>query len=127
MGSRRDDGTRAEDLAARHLERLGYRLLHRNYQVRSGELDLVVRAPDGTLCFVEVRARADVAHGRPGETVTFAKQRRVIAAARAYLAAHVRGEEPACRFDVVEIIGALDAAVPPRVEHIPDAFRLPDS
>jgi putative endonuclease len=125
--TRRDDGSRAEDLAARHLERLGYRLLHRNYLVRSGEIDLVVRAPDGTLCFVEVRARADVAHGRPAETVSSAKQRRIVSAARAYLAAHVRGAEPPCRFDVVEVLGPQGGATPPEIVHIADAFRLPDA
>jgi putative endonuclease len=120
--TRREDGARAEDLAARFLSDRGYRVLHRNHQIRSGELDLVVQAPDGTLCFVEVRARADVAFGRPAETVTHAKRRRLISAARHYLATRVRGEPP-CRFDVIELIGA-GASV--HIEHIPDAFRLDD-
>jgi len=123
MGTRREDGAHAEELAARFLTARGYRVLHRNHQIRSGELDLVARSPDGTLCFVEVRARADVAHGRPGETVTRAKQARLVSAARHYLATKVRGEPP-CRFDVVEIVG--DLAATPHLEHIEDAFRLDD-
>ena len=120
--TRREEGTRAEDLAARFLSDRGYRILDRNHQIRSGELDLVAQAPDGTLCFVEVRARADVGFGRPAETVTRSKQRRLISAARHYLATRVRGEPP-CRFDVIEVIGAGPA---PALEHIPDAFRLDD-
>jgi putative endonuclease len=121
--SRRDVGALAEDLAARHLIARGYRVLHRNHLIRGGELDLVACAPDGTICFVEVRARADVAHGRPGETVGSRKRARLVAAARHYLATEVRGEPP-CRFDVVELVGALDAS--PQITHIADAFRLED-
>jgi putative endonuclease len=114
--NRRAQGTRYEALAARHLERLGYRLVDRNYTIRSGEIDLVARAPDGTLCFVEVRARADASFGTPAETISAEKRRRIVTAARHYLATKVRGEPP-CRFDVVAITGE-------HVEHIPDAFRL---
>ena len=121
--TRRQEGALAEDLAARFLSARGFRILQRNHQIRSGELDLVVEAPDGTLCFVEVRARTDVGFGRPAETVTFAKRRRLISAARHYLATRVRGEPP-CRFDVVEIIGNVAAGA--RLEHIEDAFRLDD-
>ena len=59
MTTRRELGQRAEELAARFLVARGYRVLHRNHQIRSGELDLVARSPDGTVCFVEVRARAE--------------------------------------------------------------------
>ena len=114
---RRESGARAEQLAARFLEAAGYRIIHRNYLIKAGEIDLVAYAPDRTLCFVEVRQRADTAFGTPAETVGAEKRRRVIAAARHYLATQVRAE-PACRFDVIAIVG--DA-----VEHIPDAFRLP--
>ena len=120
--TRRQEGAHAEDLAAGFLSARGYRILHRNHQIRSGELDLIAQSPDGTLCFVEVRARADVGFGRPAETVTHAKRRRLISAARHYLATKVRGEPP-CRFDVVEVIGDPRA---PRLEHIADAFRLDD-
>ena len=49
-------GRRGEDLAAEHLERLGFEVLARNHRTRYGELDLVVY--DGkTLVFVEVKTR----------------------------------------------------------------------
>jgi putative endonuclease len=112
----RSEGFAGEDRAAHHHERLGFAILHRNYAVRAGEIDLVARAPDGTLCFVEVRARASDDYGTPAETITPRKQRRIIAAARHYLATKVRGEPP-CRFDVIEIEGTV-------LRYLPDAFRL---
>jgi putative endonuclease len=112
-------GAAFEALAATHLERSGFRILHRNYTIRAGEIDLVALAPDGTVCFVEVRARAGTDFGTPAETVGAQKRRRIASAAALYLARHYRGREPACRFDVVAITGD-------QIEHITDAFRLGD-
>jgi putative endonuclease len=112
----RDLGAHAEAQAARYLEHLGYRIVTRNYTVKGGEIDLVA-AHGHTLCFVEVRARKDARHGTPQETVVHRKQRRVIAAARHYLATQVRGAPPACRFDVVAVEGET-------ITLIPDAFQV---
>ena len=55
-------GCVGEQLAAEHLERLGFEVLERNYRTRYGELDLV--AFDGsTLVFCEVKTRRS-ARGR---------------------------------------------------------------
>src|SRR4051794_31627557 len=60
--TRHTRGRRGEDLAARHLEALGYDILARNHRTRFGELDLV--AFDGeTLVFAEVKTR--LAGSRP--------------------------------------------------------------
>jgi putative endonuclease len=107
-------GAHAERLAAAHLQRLGFRLLHSNYTCKGGELDLVCDDA-GTLVFVEVRARRDRRFGAPEETISSVKRRRIILAARHYLMKH-RVSDRACRFDVVAIEG--DA-----VTHIPNAFE----
>ena len=66
-----------------------------------GEIDLILRAPDGTLVFAEVRQRASTSHGGAAASVSATKQRRIIFAARHYL---VRlGAPPPCRFDVVVV------------------------
>jgi putative endonuclease len=53
---RRRLGRRGEQLAAEHLERLGFRILERNARSRHGEIDLI--AFDGrTLVFAEVKTR----------------------------------------------------------------------
>jgi putative endonuclease len=59
---------------------------------------------DGTLVFVEVRERADAAHGGAAGSVTAVKRRRIVLAARHYLLRY--GAPPPCRFDVVAIDGA---------------------
>ena len=93
-------GLGAEDAAARLLARHGLEIVARNYRTRLGEIDLVAR--DGaTLVFVEVRSRASGRFGGALESVTAAKRRRLVAAARQYLSRLRR--EPPCRFDVVTV------------------------
>ena len=93
-------GLGAEDAAARLLARHGLEIVARNYRTRLGEIDLVAR--DGaTLVFVEVRSRASGRFGGALESVTAAKRRRLVAAARQYLSRLRR--EPPCRFDVVTL------------------------
>ncbi|MCZ8075324.1 MAG: YraN family protein [Paucibacter sp.] len=102
-------GQAAEDTALRHLQAQGLQLLERNYRVaagpraRAGEVDLILRARDGTLVFVEVRARAGLSHGGAAASVTSRKQARLIYAAQHYLLRHA--SPPPCRFDVVAIDG----------------------
>ncbi len=78
-------------------------LVARNYRTPGrggGEIDLIMRDPrDGTLAFVEVRQRASGTHGGAGGSITHAKQRRIVFAARHYLG-RLRSLPP-CRFDVV--------------------------
>jgi putative endonuclease len=82
--SRRDLGAFGERLAAAHLEAKGYRIRERNFRCPEGEIDIV--AEDGDcLVFVEVRTRRGDALGTPAESVTAAKERRLVAVARAYL------------------------------------------
>ena len=82
----------------------GLRLVVRNYRTPGrggGEIDLIMRAPDGTLVFIEVRKRATGTHGGAAASVGFAKQRRIIFAARFYLMG--LATLPPCRFDVVAV------------------------
>jgi putative endonuclease len=91
-------GAAAEDRALAYLEGRGLRPVARNWRVRGGEIDLIMR--DGAvLVFVEVRARSSAAYGGAAGSVGALKQARLIHAARAYLAG--LGRTPPCRFDVV--------------------------
>jgi putative endonuclease len=112
-------GDVAEDRALAWLQSRGLALVQRNYRVargpaaRGGEIDLVMREADGTLVFVEVRARAGAGHGGAAASVTRAKQQRLLWAAQHYL---LRLDvPPPCRFDVVAIDGE-------QVEWLPGAF-----
>ena len=107
-------GARAEELCAEFLRGAGLRVLARNWRCRHGEIDLV--AEEGaTLVFAEVRYRRDPRFGGAAESVTAAKQARLIAAARLYL---MRRPDADCRFDVL----LLDALETGRIQWIRNAF-----
>ena len=98
---RRDLGAFGERVAAAHLEAKGYRIRARNFRCREGEIDIV--AEDGDcLVFVEVRTRRGDAFGTPAESVTVAKERRLLTVARAYLQEHPDAP-PDQRIDVVAV------------------------
>ena len=106
-------GKRAEEQAARFLEKRGFIVLARNFHCRGGEIDLVCR--DGkALVFVEVRLRRNVSFGGAGASITPSKQRRIILAAQHYLLAHDRADSD-CRFDCVLLDGK-------NIEWMRDAF-----
>ena len=95
-------GDAAEDAALHYLQRAQLRLLERNYRTPGrggGEIDLIMRAPDGTTVFVEVRQRRSASHGGAAASISASKQRRIVFAARHYQM-RLR-EPPPCRFDVV--------------------------
>jgi putative endonuclease len=84
---RRGLGKRGEDLAAQHLVAQGYEIVARNWRCEHGELDLV--AADGhCLAFVEVRTRRGQVMGTPEESITLAKQAKLVDLAQAYVQAH---------------------------------------
>ncbi len=107
-------GDAAEALAAAFLEARGCSIVERNYRCKSGEIDIVARS-GATMVFVEVRARKSNSFGGAAESITAAKRKKVLTAARHYLMSH--RIDCACRFDVVFLMGE-----PPRIEWIRDAF-----
>lgn len=93
-------GSAAETAAAAWLEQQGLALVEKNYRCKGGEIDLIMRT--GTdLIFVEVRLRKRNDYGSAAESVTTTKQRRIVCAARHFLATHPRWQNSGCRFDVV--------------------------
>jgi putative endonuclease len=115
-------GITGEQLAAEHLERLGYRILERNYRTRWGELDIV--AFDGrTLAFCEVKTRRVGGRaGSPLEAVSPTKQAQVRKIAGRWLVE--RRERPyaeVLRFDAIGVsFDAADRLV--SLEHVEGAF-----
>ena len=120
---RRDEskrvGSEFEALALEYLQRHRLRLVARNVSCRGGEIDLVMREREGTLVFVEVRARADQRYGGAAASVSVAKRRRIVHAAKWFLVAK-GGAASACRFDVVVFDGRE------RPVWLRDAFRADD-
>jgi len=117
-------GKRAENAVARRLWWNGYRILARNFRTRGGEVDIIARKGD-TVAFVEVRARQEGADVSPKDTIGRAKERRIDAAASAYLKAN-RLREVTVRYDIAEV-WLNERGRPKRVEIIEGAFGDPRS
>ncbi|UCC87518.1 MAG: YraN family protein [Anaerolineales bacterium] len=81
---KRDLGRRGEGIATTYLQQQGYIILARNWRCPAGELDIVAR--DGEkLAFIEVRTRRGDRFGTPEESITPAKQARLVELAQTYL------------------------------------------
>ena len=106
-GTSKETGDAGEAQALAYLLQQGLSLVRRNYRVargpsaRGGEIDLVMREPDGTLVFIEVRTRVQQRQGGAAASIDSAKRRSLVFAAKHFL----RGMStlPPCRFDVVAI------------------------
>ena len=98
---RRRFGDWGEEYARRFLEGRGYSILETNYRGKYGEIDLIAREGE-CLVFVEVKSRRTGAFGRPEESVTEAKQQRLVQAALEYMQSKEM-EEGEWRIDVVGI------------------------
>jgi putative endonuclease len=115
-------GRWGENVAARLLERSGFKILGRRVRVGTrDELDLVAR--DGSsLVFVEVKTRSSEIYGRPVSAVDRKKRHAMSRAAVRYLA-KLRFPKVVFRFDVVEVVGSPGTS-DPTVRHIRNAFPL---
>ena len=126
-------GRYGEELAVAHLKKKGYRILERNYRAGKNELDIIAENKEYTV-FVEVKARSEHSvygfeYGNPSDAVNLPKQKRTIAAARAYLLKRNgdREHDKMIRFDVIEVYlkSAAFATRPAllKLEHMEDAFQ----
>ncbi|MBS0508903.1 MAG: YraN family protein [Proteobacteria bacterium] len=97
-------GQAAEDRALAHLIAAGLALVERNYRTPGrggGEIDLIMRAGDGTLVFVEVRSRRSAGFGGAAASIGANKRKSIVFAAQHYLLRWPA--PPPCRFDAVLI------------------------
>ncbi len=125
-------GRAGEEAAARHLARLGWAVLDRNWRPhgpsRGLELDIVARHGD-TLVFVEVKTRATASGtaARPALAVpvhaalTARKQARLARAAGRYLTTKQAWHMP-CRFDLICIENGPDGRQ--TLEHFTDVIEI---
>ena len=118
MTTTRQRGQHWERVAESFLNRRGLKTLQRNFQVRCGEIDLILM-DEGTLVFTEVRYREHDGHGTGAESVTWTKQKRIISAAQLFLQRHPKQSFRPCRFDVISISAESGE---PLLNWIQDAF-----
>lgn len=67
-------GKLGEDIAVKYLADHRYKIVERNYRQKFGEIDIVAKAPDKTIVFVEVKTLVPGRNGiRPEDNMTAAK------------------------------------------------------
>jgi putative endonuclease len=92
-------GEEGERRAAAYLQKMGYRILQKNFRCRDGEIDIVAR--DGiTLVFIEVKARDIRGNERPEAAVTLSKKHKLCKAAR-YFMQKYKLTDTLFRFDII--------------------------
>jgi putative endonuclease len=112
-------GELGERIAERWLRRRGWRVVQRRFRNGRRDIDLVVER-DGTVAFVEVKARRGAEFGGPVQAVNWRKRRELQRSAMAWIDRHGRDAEM-YRFDVVGVL--LDGAEV-RICHVENAFSL---
>ena len=112
-------GEVGERIAERWLTRSGWRVLHRRFRNGHRDIDLVVEQ-NGTVAFVEIKARRDDHFGGPVEAVNWQKRIELSRSARIWIDRHGKSGET-YRFDVIGIIVSTGHV---RVRHVPDAFSV---
>jgi putative endonuclease len=118
--TRKTLGRLGEQLAAEHLERLGWVIVARNHQTRHGEIDLI--AVDGdTLVFAEVKT-CRLGRRRPWESLHERKRSQVRRLAGAWFSEqHPRPYFAHIRCDAIGIVlDERDQLV--RLDHLKGAF-----
>lgn len=116
--SNRKKGVYGEDTACKYLQKLGYKILERNYRYsRIAEIDII--AKDGSdIVFAEVKTRTNLEHGHPFEAVNRAKLLNIFKAGLFYLK---NTKEPYKRYriDVISVIQTSPQSGS-KIEHLKD-------
>ncbi len=112
-------GQAGENFAAKFLESKGYKIIEKNFRIRSAEIDIIAEFDD-EIIFVEVKTRSNTRRGLPAEAVNFHKQKKIIEAASVFLQDDNFFNRP-CRFDVIEIYSNGKNF---ELRHIENAFEV---
>ena len=112
-------GRWGEKRCQKFLKRKGLSKLTRNFSAKTGEIDLVMAAPDGSIVFVEVKTRADESFEPVESVITPDKKVKLARTARYFLTIHNIQNRP-YRFDVVTIV--LGQTGRPQIKHYQNAF-----
>jgi len=110
-------GSQGEDMAAKYLQKQGYKILQRNFRSRYGEIDIICTLEQSVI-FVEVKTRTNTSFGSPEESITKTKRQHIHKVALIYLETYPYPFKE-IRFDV---IGILMDGSEPRLNHVVAAF-----
>ena len=101
---KREIGNIGEKLAAKFLKKSGYKIIKKNYADSGNEIDIIAK-DDSYVIFVEVKTRTlghqSAKEPRPASAVGPQKQRKIISAAKYFMATNTLKRK--MRFDIVEV------------------------
>lgn len=117
MTESRKKGDGGENFACKLLEKKGYTIKDRNYHSRYGEIDIIAQKGE-LLVFAEVKLRKSGSAVSGAESVTPAKQRKIVLTSYCYLQLTEGSFQP--RYDVIALTEKNGEII--RAEHIPGAF-----
>ena len=117
MQNNRKVGDAQETRAIFELEKLGYKILQKNFRCRMGEIDIIA-LHRGYLVFVEVKYRKNTRAGSAAEAVNWKKQQVISRVADYYIRTHC-SRFPSCRFDVVALDGETVTVYENAFEYVP--------
>lgn len=112
----KDTGNQGEEIAAKYLERKGYKIIDRNIDFPFGEIDILAENKR-TIVIIEVKTVQGSGFGLAQELVRFAKQKKLIMLGKA-----IEQQFPGntVRIDVIGIDISGDH---PNIEHIQSAVE----
>ncbi len=112
-------GKQGEDIAAKYLEKNGFKILRRNFRFDRGEIDIIAKE-ETTLVFIEVKTRTNLEYGTPVEAVNKRKAAQIKKTAEGFLFTdNDEIEYDEIRFD---IIGIMLHGGKENINHIRNAF-----
>jgi len=112
-------GQKGEDAVTEWLQRLCFKILARNFQIKAGEIDIIA-AKNDLIVFVEVKTRTKT-YFPISTVVTLSKQRCIVKAAQSFV---LRNNiyNKILRFDVATV--TFDGHKP-TIQYIENAFMSP--
>ncbi len=110
-------GDLAEELAIKHLQKKGYKILATNYRYGHKEIDIICEKGDQVV-FVEVKAARAKSFGPPEGWVDGKKRKNLIIAAQAYIQENELSDK-SFRFDVITCTKTRDGF---DINHLESAF-----
>lgn len=110
-------GQYGENAAVQMLRGKGYKILHRNWRCRVGELDIIATFK-GELVIVEVKSAGKESEFKPEFRVGFNKQKRIKRLTGMYMRSeHI---DLPVRYDIVSVVWTKERI---QVEHFENAYR----
>ena len=113
-------GDEGEYFAVKYLESMGWTIEERNFCSNHGEVDIIAKH-NGILVFVEVKNYSKRSYYPPEVSITAAKRRCIIHAAKFYLFKN-RIDDVYCRFDVVTFYRDIKGTS--KIDHFKNAFEI---